>query len=350
MKKLLALVLILLMALCFVGCKSEMVLYEETDLDDYVELSDYKNVSVNLSDDTFSKYYKDEMLKELGARNVIAKITEGYVELGNTVNIDYVGKVGGSVYSGGSVNDYEFTIGQGQLDDIPGFEEAVLGKAIGEAVEFSTTFPSDYKKSAVAGKNADFIVKINYVVDENPIAQNYYKKLGFASVKECDKAIIEAAVKTYLLDKAIADSTKNGYPEEMIEKLYKIERELLDKAMMNQMGKDFGTYLSMIGQTEEEYKQSLIEAKIKPSMDSQMIVYALLEEFGLSVSKDEIYARAAETAEGTSSSTDTAESILDSYGEHHFENVIATEKVKEALFKKAKFDKDSVDYINRYLD
>lgn len=350
MKKLLALILILLMALCVVGCKSEMVLYVDTDLDDYVELADYDEISVNLSDDDFSNYYKEEMLKQLSKSNAIAKISDGYVELGNTVNIDYVGKVDGKIYSGGNVSNYDLVMGQGQLDSIPGFEEAIVGKEIGEVVEVDLTFPSDYKRANLAGKAVHFTIKINYVADENPIAQNYYTKLGYASVKECDRAIIEAAVKECLFAKVVADSKKEGYPEEMVEKLYELERALLDKAMMAQTGKDFSTYLSSVGQSEEEYKKNLIENKIKPSMDTQMIVYAMLDDMDLSVSKDEITARAQEIADATSNTGDTVESILSSYGEHYFEDLIATEKVKERLFETAKFDESSKEYIDKYLD
>lgn len=351
MRKFFALILCLLLAFAATGCaEGKTILYADTDLGDYVKLANYKSFSVNLSSEEFTKYYEGEISRQLSEYNTLAKITEGYVEIGNTVNIDYIGKIDGKVYSGGNVTDFQFVVGKGEFDYLSGFEEAIVGKEIGEVVEIPLTFASDYKNENLAGKTADFIIKINYVMDEDPTAQEYYGILGYAGLKECERAVVEAAVKELLLDKVIEESEKDGYPEEMVEKLYNTERDLLDKAMLTQMGKDFSTYLATINQTEEDYKKNLIENKIKPSMDSQMVVYALLKDMGLSVTKDEITERAAKLAEDTAVVYDNTESILETYGEHYFEDLIATEKVKQGLFEKVKFDKASIDFIDGYLN
>lgn len=352
MKKLLALILILIMAICVVGCKDdrENILYKDTDFGDYLDLADYEGIEVDLSSDKFSEYYTKAMFQKLAEMNITPKISEGYVVAGNTVNIDYVGKVNGNVYSGGNVNNLEVTIGQEGSIDIPGFQEALVGQAVGEAFEVTLQIPADYKKAAIAGQSVLFTIKINYIADEHPTAQGYYSKLGYETLKECDRDVITMAVKEYLLDKVVEESKRSDYPNEVVEKIYKIERELLDKAMLAQQGKDFATYLALVGQSEEDYKKGLIENKIKPSMDTQMVVYALADKYDVTVSEKEIKAAAQDIADNSVEDNDTAQSIIDSYGAYYFENLILTEKVKDCLFEDAEYNEASDEFIDQYLN
>lgn len=83
------------------------------------------------------------------------------VQNGDTVNIDYVGTVGGVEFDGGSTNGAgtDLTIGSGlYIDD---FEEQLIGSHPGDTVEVNVTFPEDYNAADLAGKDAVFEVIIN---------------------------------------------------------------------------------------------------------------------------------------------------------------------------------------------
>ena len=85
------------------------------------------------------------------------------VNEGDTVNIDFVGKIDGEEFSGGSTDGAgtDLTLGSGSY--ISGFEEQLEGQAVGDTVDVNVTFPESYSNTDLAGKDATFTVTINGV-------------------------------------------------------------------------------------------------------------------------------------------------------------------------------------------
>ncbi len=77
------------------------------------------------------------------------------------VKIDFVGKIDGVPFEGGSAEDFAFVIGKGRM--LPEFEEAVRDMKAGEEKTFPLTFPADYGGQEVAGKTAEFTISIKEV-------------------------------------------------------------------------------------------------------------------------------------------------------------------------------------------
>jgi trigger factor len=77
---------------------------------------------------------------------------------GHIVTIDFVGRVDGVPFEGGSGRDVELEIGAGRF--IPGFEEQLIGAAAGDDRVVNTTFPEHYGNSDLAGKSAEFSVHV----------------------------------------------------------------------------------------------------------------------------------------------------------------------------------------------
>ena len=87
------------------------------------------------------------------------------VESGDVVNIDYVGKIDGEEFSGGSATGQHLKIGSGSFID--GFEDGLIGKNVGETVDLNLTFPEDYSNNTdLAGKAVVFTVTINSIDTE----------------------------------------------------------------------------------------------------------------------------------------------------------------------------------------
>lgn len=87
------------------------------------------------------------------------------VEDGDTVNIDYVGTIDGVAFSGGDTqgNGADLVIGSGSyIDD---FEEQLIGAHPGDTVEVVVTFPEDYGKEELNGKEAVFTTTINGIYE-----------------------------------------------------------------------------------------------------------------------------------------------------------------------------------------
>ena len=91
----------------------------------------------------------------------IDRDTSRAVEYGDEVNIDYVGSVDGVEFEGGSTEGYGASLEIGSHRYIDDFEDQLVGHYIGETVDVYVTFPEDYGKEDLNGKEALFVVTIN---------------------------------------------------------------------------------------------------------------------------------------------------------------------------------------------
>ena len=100
----------------------------------------------------------------------------------DAVVIDFVGRVDGEEFAGGKAEDFNLTLGSGQL--IPGFEDQLTGAKAGDEREVKVTFPADYPEAKLAGKDAVFTTKVKQISkpDELKIDDELAKKLGLDSL------------------------------------------------------------------------------------------------------------------------------------------------------------------------
>ncbi|MCY0388139.1 trigger factor [Robbsia sp. Bb-Pol-6] len=80
---------------------------------------------------------------------------------GDRVTVDFVGKIDGEVFEGGSAEDFVYTLGEGRM--LPEFEKATIGLEVGGSREFDLVFPEDYHGKDVAGKTAQFTVTVKQI-------------------------------------------------------------------------------------------------------------------------------------------------------------------------------------------
>lgn len=137
------------------------------DVDKYVTLGDYNNLTINVS---LEPVQVDEMQLEQLVYNVYSGyvtpefgvVTDRVAEMGDTVNIDYEGKLDGVAFDGGTAQGYFVTVGSGGL--IEGFEEGLIGVMPGETVDLDLTFPDPYSPNPdLAGQAVVFTVTVNYI-------------------------------------------------------------------------------------------------------------------------------------------------------------------------------------------
>ena len=86
------------------------------------------------------------------------------------VVMDFVGKVDGEAFEGGSAEDYPLVLGSNSF--IPGFEEQLIGAKEGEEVAVEVTFPESYGAENLAGKAATFDCTIKEVREAAPAEIN----------------------------------------------------------------------------------------------------------------------------------------------------------------------------------
>ncbi len=126
------------------------------------------------------------------------KITDRAVEDGDTVNIDYVGSVGGVEFEGGSTGGAGTEVTIGVTNYIDDFLEQLIGHKPGETFDVNVTFPDNYGKAELNGKDAVFVTTINHIVGdplEPELTVDIAKAYGFETVDELvadvEKFVIE---------------------------------------------------------------------------------------------------------------------------------------------------------------
>lgn len=331
MKRILSFILCLMLTLtCLAGCgEKERILYK-SGLDDYVDLGEFKGLEINTQSDEYKTSYDSTVNSDVESYKLYEKKTEGKVANGDTANIDYVGKKDGVAFEGGTANGYDLTIGSGSFID--GFEDGLIGVEIGKTVDLNLTFPENYGNEELNGAKVVFTVKVNYVTSTTPLTPDeFYGQLGFKNVKEYENDVKERTIKDMLFKKLKDSSKINDYPEDDLDLVYNSTKDM----MMQSYGYTFESYLSQTGSTEEEFKEEFVPNYIKPMMDEQMLLYYVLDEAELTVTKNEINDEAQKIAEEAGNGV-TADKVKEYYGEHYLEYYVVSEKALKYMYDNAK--------------
>lgn len=114
----------------------------------------------------------DEKLNEIAAQQApYTKLKrKRMVRDGDMVVIDFEGFVDGVAFDGGKAEKFNLKIGSGQF--IPGFEEQIIGMKYDEEKTIKVTFPESYQSSDLAGKEAEFKVKLHEIQEQEPAELN----------------------------------------------------------------------------------------------------------------------------------------------------------------------------------
>jgi trigger factor len=127
-------------------------------------LGEYKGLEVGRREPAVDAAAVDEQIEALRDRFATLETVERPAENGDHLVADYVGKIGGDPFDGGSARDQLIELGAGRL--IPGFEDQLLGATGGEERTIELTFPEDYPNS-LGGKEATFEVTVHEVKAKN---------------------------------------------------------------------------------------------------------------------------------------------------------------------------------------
>ena len=127
----------------------------------------------------------DEALKELAGQAKTYEDKGGKAPKaadGDQLTIDFVGKIDGEAFEGGSAEDADLIIGAGRF--IPGFEEQLTGAKVGDEKTIEVTFPEQYQAAHLAGKAATFDVKVKALKapQDSKIDDDFAKRLGLESL------------------------------------------------------------------------------------------------------------------------------------------------------------------------
>ena len=137
-----------------------------------ISLPDLKSITVTVEPaQTVTQEEVDDVIQR--ALDANPDVVDDISKEGDTVNIDYSGSIDGVKFDGGTAEKQDLKLGSGQF--IPGFEDQLIGKKAGEEVTVKVTFPEAYGNEELAGKDAEFAVKIHEVKRPATLSDEWVK-------------------------------------------------------------------------------------------------------------------------------------------------------------------------------
>ena len=251
-----------------------------------VKLGKYKGLEIGKKEAKVTKKDLEEALENTLKDNATLVVKEDVAAKGDTVVMDFVGKINGEAFEGGSANNHELELGSGQF--IPGFEDQLVGHKAGEEVVVKVKFPENYTEE-LKGKDAEFECKIHEVKAKKlpELNDEFVKELkiegvetveAFRTRKESDllRQKEAEARREYMskLVEAIVKDSKFEIASEIIDGQTESRKEDMVKRI-EQSGLKLDQYLQILGQNEEQFMAQLREQATKETSE-----FLVLEEIG----------------------------------------------------------------------
>lgn len=253
-----------------VKADTPLVFTIKTDILPEIELGDWKkavkavNTAESKKETVVEPKEVEAELERLAAMRATFVAVDRAAKEGDSVKVDFTVKLDGVIIEGGQATDHAIVLGSKTF--IPGFEEEVVGMQVEEEKEFTLTFPTEYHAKHLAGKPAQFTVKLKAVEERQlPVIDDVFvKSLG----KFEDVAALKKSIEAGILEEkkrtgkdewrgAILDSLVMGakleYPNVLVEEeLERMVRQF--EGQVSMMGFTWAMYLDQIKKTEEELR------------------------------------------------------------------------------------------------
>ena len=309
------------------------------DVEKCVTLGDYKGVTV---EKTIQSVTDEDVQNEIdnALANYPVEVDQAAKE-GDTVNIDYVGKIDGEEFDGGSDQGADLKLGSGKFID--GFEDGLIGARKGETRTLNLTFPEDYTQD-LAGKAVEFTVTVNAVKEplseptDQWVADNIegydniadYKAGIRSEQEESNEQTAENQVRYAAWTQVIDNCTINEYPETLVEVGKKLSEQQVE-TYAKYAGMELDAYIESSGLTQEEY-QSNMEEYGKNVAAQALVCQAICDKEGFAIGDDD-YQKALQdmlTEYGC-----TEDELIQTYGQDNVEQSIMLNRVSNLILENA---------------
>lgn len=146
-----------------------------------VELKGLEKIKVQTPEVAIADADIDEMIDNLRKQRVDWSVVERKADSGDKVTLDFAGTLKGEAFEGGSAEDFEFVLGEGQM--LEDFEKGIKGLKAGDEKSIKVKFPKDYQAQELAGAKADFALTIKSVAESvlPEIDEEFVKSYGIES-------------------------------------------------------------------------------------------------------------------------------------------------------------------------
>lgn len=287
---------------------STWVLTAKVTVEPEVKLGQYKDLEVKAQSTEVTDEEVDAEIKKLQEQQaeLVLKEDQPAAE-GDTVVIDFEGKVDGVAFDGGKGENYSLELGSNTF--IPGFEDQLVGHKAGETVEVNVTFPEEYHAEDLKGKDAVFETTIHEVkTKELPELDDEFAKDvdeevdTLVELKAKTRERLEAqkqnaakeAIQEEVIDKAVENAEIGEIPGAMIEE--DVHRQMDQYlAGLQQQGISADMYYKLTGSSEEDLHKQF-ESGTQKRVKTNLVLEAIVAAEDIKASEEEINAEIKELA------------------------------------------------------
>ena len=320
---------------------------KDVKVSDYVELADIDSITVSAKDIEPSS---EDISKALESYYQTDLLTDASLEIkdGDTVNIDYVGYVDDKAFEGGDTkgNGTQLTIGSGRyIDD---FEQQLIGHKPGEELDVNVTFPADYGKDELNGKDALFKVKVNGIYDTHEPTDEYVAENFSEVAKTYDelKVYVADAIKNNNTEvavwkKVVEESKVSSYPEDYYNNvlkntkyMYESEYNYYNQYAYSLNGKYEWDSIYDYYQMDESKFNEMVKSDAESQCDFYLIVQKIFEDRGLKLTDEDIEA----CLKTRGYDAESLDKLYESYGKGYIYQSAMGDKVRAYVTDLAKVE------------
>lgn len=269
-----------------------------------VEISDYKGLEVKKTTKTVDDAAVDAEIDKIRNRNARSiSVEDRAAQIGDTAVIDFEGFLDGVAFEGGKGEKFPLELGSGSF--IPGFEEQVAGKNIGEDFDVNVTFPEHYQAENLAGKPAVFKCKLHEIKGKElpNVDDEFVKDVSEFDTLDEYKADIKSKLKKAAadeastnLDNALVDAVIGKMKAEVPQVMYqrRIDEIVREWSARNRISVE--DYLKYTGVTMDQFRANFTEVA-KRQVDLRLALEKIAELENITVSDEDVEKEYADMAE-----------------------------------------------------
>ena len=307
-----------------------------------IQLGNYKKLKAKKEEVTVSDVDISDVLQKLAASLATKSAVQRAAAQGDEVTIDFDGKdKAGKSVPGASGQDYALTLGSKTF--IPGFEEGLVGKKVGDAFDLPLTFPKDYHQKTLAGAKVTFAVKLKEVKEVLPptLDDDFAKKAGpFKTLAD-----LKADIRRELTDqkeREAVNKLKDSLIEQVVTASHVPTPDLLVADQQAMIERDFTQNLLYRGITLDDYlaqqklsKDDWVAKELRPQAVRRVEIGLVLAELSkaeaIEVSKDELETRLQEMLQRYGDSPEMVKQLDTPEARRDLANRVLTEKTVDRL-------------------
>ncbi len=301
-----------------------------------VKLGEWQNKKITKNKIKVEKEEIEKTIKQLKEMNVKETITDKKIKKGNKVEVDFEISIAKVIIEGGKNSKYPIIIGEGRM--IPGFEDKIIGLKSNDEKKFELKFPNKYFKKNLAGKKADFKVKIINVYNrEIPEANDHFAKtMGFENINKLNKQLEDNIKKDKvgkeeqrwereIIKYIVKKSNLEDLPETLIHnEIHKMIHEL--EYNIQHQGMDMAGYLKSIKKTKEDLENDF-KPQAKERVKAALILRQISQEEDIRIKDKEIDEYINKQKEIYKENKEALKNLTDSNYRIHIINILTNKKV-----------------------